>query len=86
MGLFSKKQTLVTHDGTFHADDIFACATLSLYLKNNIKIIRTRDPKIIEKGDYVFDVGGVYDPEKIVLIIIKKVELVSVKMVYRMLL
>lgn len=62
MNFFKKKKILVTHNGTFHADDIFACATLSIYLKDNVKIIRTRDPKIIEKGDYVFDVGGVYDP------------------------
>lgn len=62
MGLFTKKHTIITHNGTFHADDIFACATLSLYLKNNVKIIRTRDEKIIESGDYVVDVGGVYDP------------------------
>lgn len=64
MNLFKKNKILVTHNGTFHADDIFACATLSLYLKNNVKIIRTRDPKIIEKGDFVFDVGGVYDPSR----------------------
>jgi uncharacterized UPF0160 family protein len=55
---------LITHDGAFHSDDIFACATLSLKLaKDNIafEIIRTRDPEIIKQGDYVFDVGGIYD-------------------------
>ena len=31
--------------------------------KQKFKIIRTRDEKIITSGDYVFDVGGVYDPE-----------------------
>lgn len=63
--LFSRKVTLITHNGKFHVDDIFACATLQLVLeKKNIpyKIIRTRDISIIEKGDYVFDVGGIYDP------------------------
>ena len=55
---------LVTHDGSFHSDDIFACATLCLVLeKENEKfeIVRTRDPKIIKTGDYVFDVGEIYD-------------------------
>ncbi len=60
----NKKLKLVTHDGSFHADDIFACATLSLMLENKQKqfeIIRTRDEDIINKADYVFDVGGIYD-------------------------
>lgn len=64
MSLFNKKKILVTHNGTFHADDLFATATLSILNNGNVKIIRTRDPKIFEKGDYVYDVGGVYDPEK----------------------
>lgn len=58
---------LITHNGSFHSDDIFACATLCLILeKDNEKfeIIRTRDEEIIKTGDYVFDVGGVYDEEK----------------------
>lgn len=66
--MFNKrKKKVVTHSGSFHADDIFACATLSLYFKkNNMKysLKRTRDEKIIEKADYVFDVGGIYNPEK----------------------
>jgi uncharacterized UPF0160 family protein len=60
----SKK--LITHDGSFHADDVFAAATLSLILEKNdetFEIIRTRDAEIIKNGDYVFDVGGVYDEE-----------------------
>jgi uncharacterized UPF0160 family protein len=55
---------LVTHDGSFHSDDIFACATLCLFLEKNgekFKIIRTRDEEEIKSGDYVFDVGGIYD-------------------------
>ncbi len=58
---------LVTHDGSFHTDDVFACATLSLILeKQNIpfEIIRTRDAEIIKTGDIVFDVGSVYDALK----------------------
>ena len=55
---------LVTHNGSFHADDIFATAALSLMLEKkgeNFEIIRTRDPGIINGGDYVFDVGGIYN-------------------------
>ena len=59
---------LITHDGSFHSDDIFACATLCLMLEKNgekYEIIRTRDEKIIKdakaEDSYVFDVGGIYD-------------------------
>ncbi|MFA5095235.1 MAG: MYG1 family protein [Candidatus Paceibacterota bacterium] len=58
----SKK--LITHNGSFHADDIFAAAALSLMLEKkgeSLEIIRTRDEEIIKNGDYVFDVGGIYD-------------------------
>jgi uncharacterized UPF0160 family protein len=61
MSIFKKKKICVTHNGAFHPDDIFATAALSILEKGNIKIIRTRDPKIISKGDYVYDVGGEYD-------------------------
>lgn len=62
-----KINKLVTHDGPFHSDDIFACATISLFLekkKEKFKIIRTRDEKIINNGDYVFDIGGIYNEKK----------------------
>lgn len=64
MSIFKKKKILVTHNGAFHTDDLFATATLSILEKGNIKIIRTRDPEIFKKGDYVYDVGGVYDSDK----------------------
>jgi len=63
----AKVKKLITHDGSFHSDDIFACATLCLMLeksKKKFKIIRARDEKIIKTGDYVFDVGGICDAEK----------------------
>ncbi len=63
----SKVKKLITHDGPFHCDDIFACATLSLFLegqKEVFEIIRTREKKIIEEGDYVFDVGEIYSEEE----------------------
>ena len=57
---------LITHNGSFHADDIFACATLSLVLEKEgqeFEVIRTRDEETIKNGDYVFDVGGIYNPK-----------------------
>jgi uncharacterized UPF0160 family protein len=62
----SASKKLVTHNGSFHTDDIFAAAALSILLEKRgetFEIIRTRDVEIIKGGDYVFDVGGVYDPE-----------------------
>lgn len=60
MSLFQKKKIIVTHDSTFHADDIFAIATLFILYKGNIKVIRTRDEKLIKSADIVCDVGGEY--------------------------
>lgn len=61
---FQKKKTIVVHDGIYHSDDVFACATLSLYFKKHntaFHIVRSRDTKVIERADIVVDVGGVYD-------------------------
>ena len=58
-----KKIKLVTHDNRFHADDVLATATLLILLgEKNCEVIRTRDDEVIKKGDYVYDVGCVYDP------------------------
>lgn len=60
--------TIVVHSGTFHADDLFATATVKKMLLargvglGGVKIIRTRSEEEIESGDYVMDVGGIYDP------------------------
>jgi len=57
-------QTVIVHSGTFHPDDVFAVATLQLHLgKENIEVIRTRDEEAISQGDWVADVGGVYDAD-----------------------
>jgi uncharacterized UPF0160 family protein len=64
MSFFNKKKILVTHNDRFHTDDIFATATLSILLNDNIKVIRTREEKWFEKGDYVYDVGGEYDTSR----------------------
>lgn len=64
ISLFKKPKLLVTHNGTFHADDVFATAVLSILYKGNVKVFRTRDTEIIKKGDIVYDVGGEYIEEK----------------------
>jgi uncharacterized UPF0160 family protein len=58
-------QTVIVHSGSFHPDDVFAVATLQLHLGvENIQVIRTRNEETIAKGDWVVDVGGVYDADK----------------------
>jgi uncharacterized UPF0160 family protein len=67
INLFKRRKILITHNSGFHADDVFACAILQIYLESRgekYKIIRTRDMKTIETGDFVFDVGGIYDADK----------------------
>ncbi|GMU73905.1 MAG: UPF0160 protein [Candidatus Campbellbacteria bacterium] len=60
-----KKIRIVTHNAGFHADDVFAVATLALLLgDDNIEVVRTRDQSLIDAGDYVLDVGFVYDEAK----------------------
>jgi len=54
-----------THDGTFHADEVTACALLELFRQiDHDKIIRTRDMQILATCEYVCDVGGIYNPER----------------------
>lgn len=59
---------VVTHDGIFHADELLACAALSIaYGRDNVVIIRSRDSKVLEvatqtKDTWVIDVGNSYDP------------------------
>ncbi len=55
-------KTIATHDGNFHADDVFSVAALKSIFPD-IKVIRTRDLELIAKADIVVDVGGEYDPE-----------------------
>ena len=65
--LFKKKIKVATHNGSFHADEVFAIATLSLWADKNgfrLEITRTRDESVLDKADIVLDVGGIYDPEK----------------------
>lgn len=57
---------IVTHNGGFHADEVFAIAALQLHLGiENVEIIRTREQSLIDSADWVVDVGGVYDATKL---------------------
>ncbi len=53
--------TVVVHNGNFHADDVFAVAILQM-IYPKVQIIRTRDEKIIKKADLRVDIGLKYDP------------------------
>ena len=56
--------TVSTHDGFFHADEIFALAVLRLWAERGgkqIEIVRSREKDVFEKADMVVDIGGVYD-------------------------
>jgi len=55
-------KTIVTHNGNFHADDVFSIAVFKSILPS-FTLIRTRDSELIAKADIVLDVGGEYDPE-----------------------
>lgn len=65
--LAASRPTLVTHSGKFHCDEVFGyvvlCLALGLSCPNEDHVLlRTRKPELIETGDIVFDVGGVFDP------------------------
>jgi len=54
--------TVVTHDGGFHADDVFGVAALQLKFGiEAISVTRSRNQETIDAADIVLDVGGVYD-------------------------
>ncbi|CAH0156397.1 hypothetical protein SRABI118_00644 [Massilia sp. Bi118] len=52
---------IVTHGGKFHADDAWAVAVIKV-LHPEAELVRTRDQAIIDRGDIVIDVGGIWDP------------------------
>jgi len=54
---------IATHNGNFHADDVFSVAALRQIMPT-FKLIRTRDSELIDKADIVIDVGNEYDPDK----------------------
>jgi uncharacterized UPF0160 family protein len=53
---------IATHNGNFHADDVFSIAALKNIFPS-IRLIRTRNLELIAKADIVIDVGGEYDAD-----------------------
>lgn len=57
--------TIGTHSGTFHCDEILAVFLLSQHPEfRNHKVLRTRDQQLLDQCDIVVDVGSVFDPAK----------------------
>lgn len=55
-----------THDGEFHADDVFALAALAVFAfltGAKFRIVRSRDPEVLADCDVLVDVGGIFDTE-----------------------
>ena len=50
-----------THDGSFHADDVFAIAVLRL-AEPDLEVVRSRDPEVLAGCDVRVDVGLRDDP------------------------
>ena len=59
----TKPVTVATHNGTFHADDVFGVSVL-LALHPEARLIRTRDEALIAEADFAVDVGGVWDASR----------------------
>merc|ERR1719481_1073105 len=56
--------TIGTHNGSFHCDETLACALLKLLPRySDAKIVRTRDPAVLDNCTLVVDVGAVFDAE-----------------------
>lgn len=53
---------IATHNGTFHADEVFAIAVLGL-LGEPLDVVRTRDRDAIAAADLRVDVGFASDPD-----------------------
>ena len=54
--LESRGMLIATHDGSFHADEVFAIAALSL-LGDPVEVVRTRDGDALAQADLRVDVG-----------------------------
>lgn len=62
----SSSVTIGTHNGHFHADEALAVHMLRTHIPryHGARLIRTRDPKVLETCDTVVDVGGEYDADR----------------------
>ncbi len=59
------QKSIGTHSGSFHCDEVLACHMLRVLPEyRDARIVRSRDPKLLQDCDIVVDVGGEYDPSK----------------------
>jgi uncharacterized UPF0160 family protein len=57
------KTRIVTHDSSFHTDDVFAVAVM-LLVYPDAEVVRSRDAEITNTADVVLDTGLELDPSK----------------------
>ena len=51
-----------THDGTFHCDEVLACAMLKMLPEyEDAEVVRSREDDVLDACDIVVDVGEVFD-------------------------
>lgn len=62
-GHINLKKIFGTHNGAFHADDVFAIAALSL-LHPDYEVHRSRDPEVWAQCDFLVDIGGRYNHDE----------------------
>lgn len=54
---------IATHNGTFHADDVFGVGVLMGVFPHH-QLLRTRQQTAIDAADFAVDVGGTWVPER----------------------
>ncbi|MDK9793894.1 MYG1 family protein [Vibrio sp. D431a] len=60
---------IITHSGSFHADEIFATALIKRFYNSNVEVIRTREDSILSEAVqdpniWVVDVGRSYNERR----------------------
>jgi uncharacterized UPF0160 family protein len=58
----TQHKTIATHNGSFHADDVFGVAVLMGVFPAHT-LVRTRDNALIEAADFAVDVGGLWEAQ-----------------------
>jgi uncharacterized UPF0160 family protein len=56
----STQKTIATHNGSFHADDVFGVGVLMGVFPQH-SLVRTRNQALIDAADFAVDVGGKWD-------------------------
>ena len=58
-------KTIITHSGTFHIDEVTACALLQVFQPNEYLIARIPHQDVIPStANFVIDIGRTYNPDK----------------------